>query len=302
MQQHVRRGEGDVAGPLESGGLANTEALSGIALVPAIHTHLTCDLPRWMFLGEARLPFLATLVVFVWCMVTSPWAGACLVLVGLGVVLAIRAVLRRCGLLSSGRVRFLSSSEPLRCVEARLVCCGDPNELRRIEALSKQFFEPILVSFCPLQAQRWLAWGALVVFLGMPWLVRLHVQIGVLQIFALLLFMPLISWLLQLCWPAYYRVSPGHLDILSFRFLRLGVRSHVSVSLADCKVCCRFDQRTMTIEQKRGSDGADQQTSALPLEMDLAAIPERHKLVEAVFKAALCERSAPSLPVDTLLG
>lgn len=176
---------------------------------------------------------------------------------------------------------------------ARLVCHGDAIELERICALNGYMSEPyIAMRELPILNVRTVTVGAgacvggvlLTATVGVPG--GSHFVVPALVVAAL--------WAYTKWCPAYYRVSPGRIEVL--KFPAFGSRGRVAefVDLTRARVICRYDQRRLDI--------AAQGDKAKTTTIDLWALSAPHEFAEAVFRGCLCTTQAPRLPQDELLG
>lgn len=186
---------------------------------------------------------------------------------------------------------------PASHVGARVRACGRPPSLRRLLPLETHMFEPVIVT------QGTKAWTWLVALLvggvgyyairkSLPALAPNSVRAPYYAYGALFAIFPLIAWGLSRVRPIYYRVAPGQLDVLCFRFLS---------GRAD--LIQRIDLRTSRVEVAlgRGIVRIDPPDGP-PTELYLMNVSEPIRFAQAILNAAIATEPTPPLPNDSLLG
>jgi len=179
----------------------------------------------------------------------------------------------------------------------RLVCYGTVRELAEMQELTPVAFEPYFPEYAwdwlprrrglaeLLFALAFLGWAVASCFVIVPPLYT-----------ALAACAPLwVLWASGRVGRPYIRVVPGRLDLLRGQRWLPKVSLLRSVDLRNARIECRFDRRQMRITPC----GREAQE---PLEIDLAALEAPHAFAKVVFQAAVCDRPAPPLPEDALLG
>ena len=92
--------------------------------------------------------------------------------------------------------------------------------------------------------------------------------------------------------PTYYRVAPGRLDILRYRFLSTKPCELEKIPLRHAEVTARFDKSRVVIRQPDETE----------TQLDLEGILDHDRFVRALLCAATCDRPTPPLPDDALYG
>jgi len=175
-----------------------------------------------------------------------------------------------------------------------LVCRGNAWELRPLERLNVQFFEPVVVSSQP----PWLAATevAAVIPLGLgiyAFLLIRGMGIGFAAAGAMFPIL-LIQVALRLTFLWYYRISPGRMEVLRTGFFRKNLRLKSSVALNGAGVGCYYDRMRLVIREC-GEAGRT-------VNISLHDVSTPNLLVEAVFRGVVCGVPAPRLPHDKLVG
>lgn len=179
--------------------------------------------------------------------------------------------------------------------EPRLVCYGDPEEMRPLEHIEVRAFEPVI--FQSSIYEQLPAWRLLpfVVFLAVVYCIVRSLRVPpALSFAATVLVIGVAQVVFHFAWPIYYRITPGYLEVLRYHPLSGKLKSRTVVDIRCARIRCRYDERVLTIEN--GSEGAAR------IVIHIARIPHMRVLVEELFRAALCKHTAPALPQDELLG
>jgi hypothetical protein len=179
--------------------------------------------------------------------------------------------------------------------DGRLLCYGNPEELRSLEQLEDIMFDPVIVQTSPFEqspAKR-VPVGALSLALLLIALlvldftppVSLSIGLGFLAAWQLVYY---------LGYPLYYRVSPGILEVLEYELIPRRPPTRTVVPLDSARICCRYDERRLTIEPE---------SEELPaVTISLERLPQATRFVRAVFQSAVSSHRGPLLPTDELLG
>ncbi len=182
-------------------------------------------------------------------------------------------------------------------VGARVRACGRPPSLRRLLPLETHMFEPVIVT----QGTKGWTWLVALIVAAIAYY-AIHKTLPVVApnsirapyyaYGALFAIFPLIAWGLSRVRPIYYRVAPGQLDVLCFRFLS---------GRAD--LLQRIDLRTSKIEVALGRGIARiEQSDAQPVELYLMNVSEPIRFAQAILNGAIATETTPPLPDDALLG
>ena len=174
----------------------------------------------------------------------------------------------------------------------RLVCRGHPNDLRWFRTLGTEMFEPYIV------AARFGWWDRHPLCRFLCGVVILSVGLRVMSsawspiaIVAPVYYAYDVDRFLR---PCYYRVVPGRLELMKYRFLNQGVPQIHTIRLDRARIVCDLAERFIEIMPM---DGVSEQ-SLIPLEGQ----PQPRAFAQMVFRAAVCSASAPPLPTTELLG
>jgi len=197
---------------------------------------------------------------------------------------------------------------PLPFEKPRLLCRGEPEELRHACDLRDVPFEPVIVqysSWTDTIGHYWkvvlpvfllVTFGPLLVLLLMG--VSFGNIVSTCNVWLMLvtsLATVIVAWLIKWLYPTYYRVVPGRLDIVRYKWWADRARSIERFDLREArKIEVNYANQNVVIE-------------AAPSEPDcpviyLSHIRERHRLAEAILMAAISTSPAPPLPDDELLG
>jgi hypothetical protein len=189
----------------------------------------------------------------------------------------------------------------------RLTCVGEEVELAPLSELPCALFEPIVVEVLPAlrfdaplgrELGQFSSSGlALAVAIGAA---------GIVGSFAVLLYDPFAGWCallvamvlfeaaVVLTGRKYLRVSPGRLEVLCPSLFSSKVRVIRTLDLITAQITCRYDKGLLEI--------AEPALCSQPLLIGLDGVPERHRLVEGVFRGAIATANVAALPEDALLG
>lgn len=185
--------------------------------------------------------------------------------------------------------------------ESRLVCFGAQEELIQLSMLSKEFFEPIIICGASLGCTEkkqsilrlLLTIGIGMLFLMAVWhIVPFCIQWKLFAAIGIFLFIWLFTRYFQ---RAYFRVSPGLLEILHASWLGPSLKRIRAFDLTSAKVIC--DYRNQVLRIRDGSDYRSQE-----YRIYLTSVDYPHLLVASVYRAALSAKCAVKLPGDRLLG
>ena len=191
---------------------------------------------------------------------------------------------------------------------ARLVCWGEPVELRRVAELPTELTGPSAFrdtgagSLLRMSSRSKHGLVQIVGVLALAGLVFYCVSDNPVLVFCIMVFFKW-GWdrALALWEGRYYRVVPGRLEILRFGLVSAKVKERRSISLGDGNIVCRYDKQRLEISPSPVAQGAQHPPESVAV-IHLEGLDEPHAFVEAVFQGAICTRAAPELPVDELLG
>ena len=278
---------------------------SQISLAPVFHRHLTKDLPGWL----VKFDLHASLVLsagFLAYGLPKPWPWVGFLCVGL----VMLAVAFRFGMALVPPVGTRVEEEDvmnLNDASVRLICWGRPPELRRIQEVSKEFFEPSVFAFSSIR-RSWVQYALWVTFMVTAWVATRMSPLD--HLMATLLMFGAITavCLTRAFWPAYYRVSPGRLETLRFGFLGGRLKSHLCTDLRSARIACRYQDLELDIHRDAAPNARRDARNGAPESQDgdiriqLSELGQAHAFVESVFRAAMCERPSPRLPTNELVG
>lgn len=97
---------------------------------------------------------------------------------------------------------------------------------------------------------------------------------------------------LMFCWPIYFRVAPGRLDVFQYRFLGRGRPSVRTFDLRGSGVLVDADQKNVVIEPPEGPRDR----------IHYGGVSDNLGFARAVLEAARSQRTCPPLPDDALTG
>lgn len=179
--------------------------------------------------------------------------------------------------------------------ESRLWAIGNENDVAEIAELRDVPFEPVIVS-----VERSFLRPVIAVLIG--FVVTLSILIGIQRLLpfhwymALALMIPpvlgIVTWLLPKFAPAYYRMTPGRLELLRFNALRRDTRNAVVRT---------WDLRTADIYwMNHGIDISDAGESGDSTLINVLQLGEPQQFVYSLFRAAISTHESPPLPADRL--
>ncbi len=174
----------------------------------------------------------------------------------------------------------------------RLVCRGHPYDLGFFRRPCREMFEPYIVSARSGWWDRHPGWRSLC---GMVVLsVGFRVTSSVWGPVALAGAFQYAVDVGRFLWPRYYRVVPGRVEVVQYRFLNRGDPIIETVPVKGARIICDFQDQAIEIVQT----GDDAECFVIPL----AGLAQPRMLAQMVFRAAVCRASAPALPATELLG
>lgn len=184
----------------------------------------------------------------------------------------------------------------------RLACFGEAQELLPLKEIRARFFEPVIVrgshraiikttnlsrlwhGFVSILyvGSYWVAWK----FLPVPFAAKLLIFI-VFGMLAVLMY--------DIVSRAYYRISPGKIEILKCNLFFGNLSCLKELDLGEASIICNFSlQRLIIIEPN--------EENCRSCQINLSRLDQPHRFVEAVFAAALTPDPNIAIPSDQLLG
>lgn len=275
-----------------------------VSLRTCEHQYLAVDMPGWM--NILRDLWVALLFIFLGILIKTGYHPAVVVIVFLA-SFAVRWYLQWRSVLS-----WRSPAESERNCEVsprgqeRFMCFGTARELEPLRTPSSEFFAPVVIRF-HAQSRSFRDWAMLVISIGV-WAVMLVIfRVGVLVALAAAVLCCFLIILPAWTSPKYYRLSPGQLEVLEVSLLGGRVKQSAAIPLQSVRIVCRFDKQSAEILKAADVAGEQPRDATLTpnakiLRVNLADIPKPHEFVYYLFRAAMCERRAPELPGDALLG
>ncbi len=245
----------------------------------------------------AGQPVLAIEVVFGITILTDLVWSARAALVALFVTLLAITVLSKVIRWRRNRYaeKLLSAALPRADGEEPTACFGDPADLVQLLPVRRDLPEPVVAikGFLKLRGWRIVAWLVLMfvssVYVALCQPIGSYWLSNAVSASLVLAMIPVAAARIS---PTYFRVVPGRLDILSYRFFSTKPKAVEKIPLRDAKVTARFDRSRLSISQP------DESTKTI----DMEGILDHHRFVRAVLCAATCNRPTPPVPDDTLYG
>ncbi len=190
----------------------------------------------------------------------------------------------------------------------RLVCRGEPIELKRLARLCTELTIPSVFrdtgagALLRISSRSAHGLPKIAGILAMAGLVFYCVSDNPLFLLCAMVFFKW-GWdrALALWKGRYYRIVPGRLEILRFGLLRAKAKTRTLISLHDVNIVCRYDKQRLEISPSGTAEGTQHQPEGVAT-IHLETLDEPHAFVEAVFQGAICSCAAPELPADELLG
>ena len=281
-----------------------TETGHPINLVVVRHKHLTRDPPPWLaYVWRARIGII--MVCACWVGITD-WPTDVGILVALALTFVlVRLVLRRSGWMSTAGEAPKNGTVISAVDNNRLTCYGDPVELKGLQELKIELFEPVILRLSPFSSKR-IETGAIIGAFAILVLGTACFHVGHAYITAGMLAcwmaLPALCFML----PRYCRVVPGRLEFIRYGIFGTAPSHAEAYSLKGAHVTCRYHEQSLAIstlapDSIAGTAGQFIQGSS-SMVLDLTRVLEPHELVYAVFLAALYARPCPPVATDALVG